>query len=33
VDNDGSPLRIVNQKGKAVKYKVLARDGYYAPRS
>lgn len=33
VDNDGSPLRIVNQKGKTVKYKVLARDGYYAPRS
>ena len=33
VDNDGSPLRIVNQKGKNVKYKVLARDGYYAPRS
>ena len=33
VDTDGSPLRIMNQKGKAVKYKVLARDGYYAPKS
>ena len=33
VDNDGSPLRIINQKGKNVKYKIAARDGYYAPRS
>lgn len=33
VDADGSPLRIMNQKGKAVKYKVLARGGYYAPKS
>jgi VWFA-related protein len=33
VDSDGSPLRIVNQKGKAVKYKILARDGYYSPKS
>jgi hypothetical protein len=33
VDGDGSPLRIINQKGKQVKYKILARDGYYAPRS
>ncbi|HUI44276.1 MAG TPA: VWA domain-containing protein [Terriglobia bacterium] len=33
IDSDGSQLRIVNQKGKVVKYKVLARDGYYAPKS
>jgi Ca-activated chloride channel homolog len=33
VDADGSPLRIVNQKGKAVKYRVLSREGYYAPKS
>ena len=33
IDSDGSPLRIVNQKGKAVKYKIVARDGYYAPKS
>ena len=33
VDGDGSPLRITNEKGKAVKYKIIARDGYYAPKS
>ena len=33
VDTGGSPLRIVNQKGKQVKYRVLSRDGYYAPKS
>jgi len=33
VDASGSPLRIVNQKGKQVKYRVLSRDGYYAPKS
>jgi VWFA-related protein len=33
VDADGSPLRITNEKGKAVKYKVLAREGYYSPKS
>jgi VWFA-related protein len=33
VDGSGSPLRIVNQKGKQVKYRVLSRDGYYAPKS
>jgi len=33
VDTSGSPLRIVNQKGKQVKYRVLSRDGYYAPKS
>ena len=33
VDDQGNPLRIVNQKGKVVKYRVVARDGYYAPKS
>jgi VWFA-related protein len=33
VDADGSPLRITNEKGKNVKYKIIARDGYYAPKS
>ncbi len=33
VDEQGSPLRIVNEKGKQVKYKVNARDGYYAPKA
>lgn len=33
VDGDGSPLRIVNEKGKQVKYRLNARDGYYAPKS
>lgn len=33
VDSDGSPLRIVNEKGKPVKYRLNARDGYYAPKS
>ena len=29
---DGGPLRVVDQRGKNVKYKVYAREGYYAPR-
>jgi VWFA-related protein len=33
VDEQGNPLRIVDQKGKVVKYRVVARDGYYAPKS
>lgn len=33
VNADGNPLRIVNQKGKTVKYRIVARDGYYAPKS
>ena len=33
VDEQGNPLRIPNQKGKQVKYKIVARDGYYAPKS
>ncbi|MGH9444373.1 MAG: VWA domain-containing protein [Terriglobia bacterium] len=30
VDAQGNPLRIVNQKGKTVKFKLVYRDGYYA---
>jgi VWFA-related protein len=33
VDDQGNPLRITNEKGKQVKYRVVARDGYYAPKS
>jgi Ca-activated chloride channel family protein len=33
VDDQGNPLRIVNEKGKVVKYRIVARDGYYAPKS
>jgi VWFA-related protein len=33
VDDQGNPLRIVNQKGKVVKYRVVTRDGYYAPKT
>jgi VWFA-related protein len=33
VDDGGNPLRIVNEKGKVVKYRIVARDGYYAPKS
>jgi len=33
VDDQGNPLEIFNEKGKKVKYHVVARDGYYAPKS
>lgn len=33
VDAEGQPLKIVDQKGKKVKYRVVTRDGYYAPKS
>jgi len=33
VDDQGNPLTIFNQKGKKLKYHVVARDGYYAPKS
>ena len=32
VDGQGNPLRIVNQKGKQVRYKLVYRDGYYGPK-
>jgi VWFA-related protein len=32
VEPDGKPLKIVDQKGKEIKYEVRAREGYYAPR-
>ncbi|MGH9533669.1 MAG: VWA domain-containing protein [Terriglobales bacterium] len=30
---NGKPLKVVNQKGKPVKYKVVAKNGYYAPHA
>jgi len=33
IDDQGDPLRITNQKGKQVKYRIVSRDGYYAPKS
>jgi len=33
VDDQGNPLRVVNEKGKTVKYRIVSRDGYYAPKS
>ena len=29
---NGEDLRIVNEKGKSIKYKVIAKAGYTAPR-
>lgn len=33
VDEQGNPLEIINPKGKKVKYHVVAREGYYSPKS
>ena len=33
VADDGKPLKIVDQKGKEIKYEIRAREGYYAPRA
>jgi hypothetical protein len=33
VGPDGQALKIVNPKGKKIKYRVVSRDGYYAPKS
>ncbi|MGH9454158.1 MAG: VWA domain-containing protein, partial [Terriglobia bacterium] len=33
VDDQGNSLRIINQKGKPVKYRLEYRDGYYSPKS
>ncbi len=33
VDEQGNPLEIINKKGKKVKYHIVARDGYYSPKS
>jgi len=33
VDAQGNPLKVVDQKGKKVKYRVVSREGYYAPKS
>lgn len=32
VDQDGKPLKMVDQKGKEIKYEIRAREGYTAPR-
>jgi len=33
VDERGNPLVVTNQKGKKIKYKIVSREGYYAPKS
>lgn len=33
VDEQGRSLTITNQKGKKIKYRIVARQGYYAPKS
>jgi VWFA-related protein len=33
VNAQGEALKIVDQKGKKVKYRVVSRDGYYAPKT
>ncbi|MCL5670894.1 MAG: VWA domain-containing protein [Acidobacteria bacterium] len=33
VDAQGNPLIITNKKGKKIKYRVVAREGYYAPKA
>ncbi|MGD0222317.1 MAG: VWA domain-containing protein [Terriglobia bacterium] len=33
VDDQGNPLTIFNEKGKKVKYHIVSREGYYAPKS
>jgi VWFA-related protein len=33
VDAQGNPLKVTDQKGKNVKYKVVAREGYYSPKT
>ena len=30
---NGKPLKVVNEKGKVLKYKVIAKNGYYAPHA
>ena len=32
-DQEGKPLKLVDQKGKELKYEIRAREGYYAPRT
>lgn len=32
VDAQGNPLTITNRKGKKIKYRIVARQGYYAPK-
>jgi Ca-activated chloride channel homolog len=28
----GEPLRVTDQKGKSIKYRIVAKNGYTAPR-
>jgi hypothetical protein len=30
VDNEGKPLKMQDEKGKSLKYSIIARDGYQA---
>jgi hypothetical protein len=30
VDNEGKPLKMQDEKGKPLKYSIIARDGYKA---
>jgi hypothetical protein len=32
VDNEGHPLTLVDERGKPLKYSIIARDGYTAKR-
>jgi len=32
VDDEGHPLVMIDEKGKPVKYSIIARDGYTAKR-
>lgn len=33
LDLDGKPLKIADEKGKEIKYKIQVKEGYYAPRA
>jgi len=33
VGPDGQPLKVIDQRGKPVKYEIYAREGYYAPQA
>ncbi len=33
IDDQGNALRIPDRKGKPIKYRIVAREGYYAPKS
>jgi len=33
VDERGNPLKMIDERGKQVKYRIVSREGYYAPKS